>query len=121
MMKKSKQMRIWFALALPSAWLISWLIWFIRLYDDDPGQIVRAGIIAWVGFCYFPLGLLAFFGWNIDTHEVYLVPIIVFVYAAYAILIIGGMTRPHIMLFLVLCLLLLANIIGCQLDPLGVV
>jgi hypothetical protein len=102
-------LRKWFALALPGAWLISWLILIFRGFAP-------AFSIVFPGICFFPIGLISLFVWNVSILRDHIFLFVVFGYTAYAALIIWGLIRPYKLVLLVLCLLLLANIAGCQLE-----
>ncbi len=115
--------RQWFALALPSAWLVAWLILFVRIMIQWEGwnegiesRLGTAAIIGVLGLHQFPLGLAAYFVWSKDFLIYHHVLISAIGYSIYASLTVFGLIKPHRIAFIVLSALLLMNIAGCQLE-----
>jgi hypothetical protein len=77
---------------------------------------VLAFYVAAYGIHTFPIGLPALFIWNARVLGENANQYVTFGYTVYAVLIIWGLIRPQRMVLLILCLLLLANIVGCQLE-----
>ncbi len=108
----------WFLIPLPTAILISFAIWLVRMWIDNPsGNVaVSAFIIALIGAYSFPIGLL---GATLVPQAIITANISLFSclgYILYLALSITGYLMQTRWLLFALCVLLLFNIAGCQME-----
>ena len=110
-MKQFEPKRSWFLLALPIALFISYAILFARF-----NGIVGSLEIAVLGAISFPIGLVSIL---CNDHALLVSNFTIFVscgYLFYLGLTVWGAFNPSRFLFVTLCILLLANMAGCQLE-----
>ena len=108
----------WFLIPLPTAILISYAIWLVRMWIDDPSEnvVVSAFIIAIIGAYSFPIGLpgAILVPQTIITANLSLFSCLG--YILYVALSITGYLKQTRWLFIPLCVLLLLNMAGCQME-----
>ena len=109
----------WFALLLPTALVISYVIWVVRSFNDFKGLgdlLSWTGDLAVIGIPSFPLGFFGSLWLRSDVLSNHGILLVVCGYLLYIALMIWGILRPSWCILLPFALLLAMNIIGCQMD-----
>jgi len=107
------QPRRWlFALPIPVALLLTFIIWFLR------GAVNAHNLygVVCLGSIFFPIGLFAPFIWAPAVFEHHAEKMFVVGWTLYLWLMVLGFNKPNRVLFWVLCGLLLLNVGGCHLS-----
>ncbi len=113
--------RWWFIFPLPSAILLAALISFLGILSsaEDEALYIYIATIPYavvIGGASFPIGLPALFCRDSVFLQHHFDLIVCAGYITYIVLTVWGIIRPNRVIFIVLCLLLLANVAGCQLE-----
>jgi hypothetical protein len=109
----------WFALPLPAALFISYVIWMVRSLGEykEVGDLLRwTGDIASIGLPNFPLGLPGALWVSRDVLSTHLNLCIYCGYLLYIALMLAGILKPSWRILLLFAILLALNIVGCQMD-----
>jgi hypothetical protein len=109
----------WFALLLPAALFISYVIWVVRSFNDLKGLddlLSWTGDILFIGLPNFPLGLFGSLWLRSDLLSIHRVLFVVCGYLLYIALMAWGLLRPSWRILLLFAILLAMNIVGCQMD-----
>jgi hypothetical protein len=121
-MKVPEPKRWWFAIPLPCAWILYMLICITHLLLKGCSLLKAMQNLAYAAIgsiWFFPVGLSALFVQNPHLLKHHFKSQIAFGYTLYAILMLWGFIRPHRYVFIVLCMVLLANLVGCQMNQTG--
>lgn len=111
--------RRWFLIPLPAALLVTCVLCLVRTYivygtlRDIPEWVT---IIVPIGIFFFPLGLAGAVLMPADVIAKHALLIVAVVYLSYLALILRGRKKPGRALLFVFCILLVLNIIGCQMK-----
>lgn len=111
--------RWWFAIPLPAALMLSFAIWETRMWIGSGGfddVLECAGPIAAIGFFGFPIGLPGVFWLPQDVLNQQFWWFVIGGYLIYLALSIAGTLRPARRILLILGVLLILNMIGCQME-----
>ena len=109
----------WFAVPLPAALFISYVIWMARPFTDykEVGDLLKwTGDLVYFGIPGFPLGLFGSLWLSKDVLSNHGTFFIVCGYLLYIALMIWGLFKPSWGVLLVFAILLAMNIVGCQMD-----
>ena len=114
---KSKRWR--YAIPLPTALLISYIIWLGRRWVSSGwfGEIFESGgFIAVGGLLTFPIGLPGVLWVPEDIMKLYFWVFVCGGYALYLTLTVVGMLKPTRGILLAFAVLLILNMAGCQME-----
>ena len=118
-MKMLHPRRWWFPLAFLIGYLsagIALSIRFIHLNSSSPEAMSWFSLCLGQGAMGFPIGIPGCVVWSGDFFRRYAPDIIAWGWIAYALITIAGLIRPYRSLFVLLVVLLILNISGCQLE-----
>lgn len=123
--REMKPKRWWYAISLPAALLISYIIWLGRQWISSGwfGEIFESGgFIAIAGLATFPIGLAGALWVPEDIMELYLWIFVCGGYILYLTLTVVGVLKPTRGILWALVILLFLNMAGCQMErTIGVV
>jgi len=109
----------WHALSLPTALLISYIIWLGRQWVSSGwfGEVFESGAyIAILGIFTFPIGLPGALWVPEDIMQLYFWDFVRVGYAFYLTLTAVGMLKPTRGILLAFAVLLILNMAGCQME-----
>ena len=109
----------WFAVPLPAAFLLSYMIWMARTYSDLKGFgdfLKWTGDLASIGLRTFPLGLPGALWIDKSILSGHSSIFICCGYLLYVALMLVGALKSLWRILLLFAIILAMNIVGCQMD-----
>jgi hypothetical protein len=115
----SQPKKWWFLIPLPAALAVSYVLLLARVALSPKGltgALQGAGVFAIGGVALFPVGLTGGLTSTRNLEDPFLVQVFCLGYALYLGMTIAGVLKPSKWLLAALCLILVLNVVGCQMP-----